>query len=118
MFSFDSKIKTTTICIALALAPALFAEVRVTTADALKSALNKPTPEYSAVARQMKVVGKVEVEATVGTDGNVETVKVLTGNPLLTNSTVNAVKKWKFTPFTQNGEPSKAIATLSFDFKP
>ncbi len=121
MFSSNSKLKTTklkAICIALALAPALFAEVRVTTAEAVKSALTKPTPEYSTVARQMKVVGKVEVEATVGTDGSVETVKVLTGNPLLTGSTVNAVKKWKFTPFTENGEPSRAIATLTFDFKP
>lgn len=70
------------------------------------------------MARQMKVIGRMEVEATVGTDGNVETVKVLTGNPLLTNSAVNAVKKWKFTPFTENGDLSKAIATLSFDFEP
>lgn len=116
MFSTDSKFKM--ICIALALAPALFAEVRITTSEAVKSALTKPNPEYSAVARQMKVIGRVEVEATVGTDGNVEAVKVLTGNPLLTNSAVNAVKKWKFTPFLQNGEPSRAIATLSFDFKP
>lgn len=116
MFPTDSKLKM--ICIALALAPALFAEVRITTSEAVKSALTKPNPEYSAVARQMKVIGRVEVEATVGTDGNVEAVKVLTGNPLLTNSAVNAVKKWKFTPFLQNGEPSRAIATLSFDFKP
>ena len=91
MFSFDSKIKT--VCIALALAPSLFAEVRAATAEAVKPAWSKPTPEYSAVARQMKVIERVEVEATVGTDGNLETVKVLTGNSLLTNSTVNAVKK-------------------------
>src|SRR4051812_4334407 len=105
-------------CIALALAPALFAEVHVAMGDALKSALAKPAPEYSAVARQMKVTGHVEVEATVGTDGLVESVKVLTGNPLLTASAVTAVKKWKFTPFTQNGEPAKALTVLSFDFKP
>ncbi len=116
MLSIDLKIKT--VCIAVALAPALFGELRITTAEAIKSALNRPPPEYSAVARQMKVVGKVEVEATVGTDGSVETVKVITGNPLLTNSAVNAVKRWKFTPFMQNGEPSKAVATLTFDFKP
>ena len=116
MLSFGSKFKT--VCMALALTPTLFAEVRVTTAEAVKAALNKPNPEYSSVARQMKVVGRVELEATVNTEGNVETVKVVAGNPLLTNSAVNAVKKWKFTPFTQNGEPSKAVATLSFDFKP
>jgi protein TonB len=116
VFVFDSRIKTT--FVALAMTPALFAEVRVPTGDALKAALTKPSPEYSAVARQMKVTGHVEVEATVGTDGAVEAVKVLTGNPLLTNSTVNAVKKWKFTPFMENGAPAKAVAVLSFDFKP
>ena len=116
MFIFDSKIKTT--CIALAVASAMFAEVRVSTGDALKFATNKPSPEYSSVARQMKVVGHVEVEATVATDGTVESVKVLVGNPLLTSSAVAAVKKWKFTPFVQNGEPAKALTILSFDFKP
>jgi protein TonB len=117
VLALDSRIKT--ICFALVLAaPALFADIRVSTGDALKSAVTKPSPEYSAVARQMKVTGHVEVEATVGTDGSVEAVKVLTGNPLLTGSTVTAVKKWKFTPFTQNGEPSKALAILGFDFKP
>lgn len=116
MLSYSSKSKT--LIIALALAPMLFGEVRVTTSEALKAALAKPIPEYSPMARQMKVVGRVEVEATVDAEGNVETVRVVTGNPLLTNSTVHAVKKWKFTPFTQNGEPTKAVATLSFDFKP
>lgn len=116
MFSFNSKLKL--VSIALALTPALFGEVHVTTAEAVKSALTKPNPEYSSVARQMKVVGHVEVEAVVDIEGNVETVKVVTGNPLLTNSAVNAVKKWKFTPFKQNGEPTKAVASLSFDFKP
>jgi protein TonB len=118
LFAFNFNIKTSCLVLALSLTPALLAEVRVPTGEALKSALNRPAPEYSAVARQMKVTGHVEVEATVGTDGNVEAVKVLTGNPLLTNSTVNAVKKWKFTPFTDNGAPAKAVALLSFDFKP
>jgi hypothetical protein len=47
----------------------------------------------------------------------VEAVKVLTGNPLLTGPTISAVKRWKFTPFTANGESVKAVATISFDFK-
>jgi protein TonB len=94
------------------------AEIRVSTSDALKAAVTKPQPVYSPVARQMKVAGKVEVEAVVDTTGKVETVKALTGNPLLTQSAVSAVEKWKFTPFTADGAPSKAIVTLSFDFRP
>jgi protein TonB len=65
----------------------------------------------------MKIVGKVMIEVTIDADGNVEDVKVLSGNALLTNAVVNAVKKWKFTPFTANGAATKAVAALDFDFK-
>jgi TonB family protein len=94
------------------------ADVRVNTAEALKAAVSKPQPEYSPIARQMKVAGKVEVEAVVDTEGKVASVKALNGNPLLTQSAVNAVQKWKFTPFTADGQPTKAVVTLSFDFRP
>ncbi|MBC8164547.1 MAG: energy transducer TonB [Bryobacteraceae bacterium] len=96
----------------------VMADVRVSSSDGLKAATIKPAPVYSPIARQMKVGGHVEVEAVVGTDGSVENVKAITGNPLLTQSAVQAVQKWKFTPFTANGEVSKAVVTLSFDFKP
>ncbi len=104
--------------LALAVATGLSADIHVGMQDALKNATTKPAPEYSVVARQMKVAGKVELEVTIDADGTVENVKPLTGNPLLTNSAVSAVKRWKFTPFTSNGQATKAVATLVFDFKP
>src|SRR5919107_653717 len=85
------------------------AEMRIPMTEAMKAATVKPSPEYSSVARQMKVSGKVEVEATVATTGEVESVRAVSGNPLLTSSAVAAVKKWKFTPFTENGAPAKAV---------
>jgi protein TonB len=94
------------------------ADIRVTATDALKAAVNKPQPAYNPVAKQMKVAGKVEVEAVIDTSGSVESVKALNGNPLLTQSAVSAVQKWKFTPFTAEGQPTKAVVTLSFDFRP
>jgi TonB family protein len=103
---------------ALMLTSMAFGEIRVTMSDAMKAATTKVQPAYSPVARQMKVAGKVEVEATIDEAGSVETVKALNGNPLLTQSALAAVQKWKFTPFTADGKASKAIVTLSFDFKP
>ena len=95
-----------------------FADVRVPTTEAMRAAVSKPSPQYPPVARQMKVAGKVDVEATVSTDGTVESAKAIAGNPLLTPAAVNAVKGWKFNPFTENGQPAKAIVVLSFDFHP
>ncbi len=104
--------------LALMMASALRADIHVGMQDALKAATNKPQPEYTSVARQMKVAGRVEVEVTIDSDGSVENVKAVTGNPLLTTSAVSAVKHWKFTPFTANGQATKAVANLVFDFKP
>lgn len=99
-------------------AGACAAQLRVPMAEAVKAATAKPNPEYSPIARQMKVSGKVELEVTVDTNGEVESVRAVSGNPLLTASAIAAVKKWKFTPFTDNGAASKALIGLSFDFKP
>ena len=93
------------------------AEVRVPPQEAMKAAVQKPQPEYTQIARQMKVSGRVEVEASITTGGSVDSVRVISGNPLLTAPTVSAVKKWKFTPFQENGAPAKALAVLAFDFK-
>ena len=94
------------------------ADMHVSTSDAMKAAVAKPAPEYTAIARQMKVAGHVEIETVISSDGSVENATAVTGNPLLTQSAVNAVKKWKFTPFKANGEPTRAVTTLAFDFKP
>jgi TonB family protein len=92
-------------------------EIRVPTDEAMKAATKKTPPDYPPVAKQLKVTGKVQVDVTIDPDGNVEAVKVVSGNAMLTQSVVTAVKKWKFTPFTQEGAPAKAVAALEFDFK-
>src|SRR5579885_2066519 len=80
------------------------ADMRIATPEALKAVVKKVPPDYPAIARQMKVAGKVEVDVVIDAEGNVEDVKVLSGNALLTNAAVSAVKKWKFSPFTQDGK--------------
>jgi TonB family protein len=95
----------------------LSAEIRVSTDDAMKAAVKKTAPEYPAMAKQMHVAGKVEVQVTIDPEGNVEDVKIVSGNSLLTSGVVSAVKKWKFTPFSADGSPTKAVASLEFEFK-
>ena len=70
------------------------------------------------MARQMKLGGKVEVDAYVDTAGKVEKVQVINGNALLTSAAVSAVKQWKFTPFTADGKTVNAITRLTFSFAP
>jgi TonB family protein len=109
--------KTAILVLLLVSGGTLYAEIRVSADDAIKAAVNKPQPEYNPVARQMKVSGSVQVEVHIAADGAVEDVKIIAGNALLTANVVSALKKWKFTPFTTNGDPTKAVASLNFDFK-
>ena len=91
--------------------------VHVTQAEAIRNAKEKVDPEYPAMAKQLHLEGAVQIEAHIGENGAVEEVKPLTGNAVLMNSAVAALKKWRFSPFLADGKPVKAIADLSFKFK-
>jgi tetratricopeptide (TPR) repeat protein len=55
----------------------------------------------------------VWADVTVGTDGLVESVKVLKGNRAHFTSASNAFKKWRFRPFTVDGKPVRAVVERS-----
>ena len=91
--------------------------VHVTQAEAFKNAKEKVEPEYPAMAKQLHLEGAVQLEAHIGENGAVEEVKPLTGNAVLMNSAMAALRKWRFSPFMADGKPVKAIADVSFRFK-
>lgn len=91
--------------------------LKVTQSEAVKQAVAKPQPDYPPIARQLKLEGKVEVEASITETGSVDSVRILTGNAVLTMAAAAAMKKWRFQPFTEAGKPVRAVATMSFTFK-
>lgn len=90
--------------------------MRVPEAEAKRAAVEKTAPVYPPMARQMKVTGRVVVNATVKEDGTVDDVKIETGSPILARAAVDAVKKWRFHPFQKDGTAVSAVVTLSFEF--
>ena len=113
------KFLTISLCAIAAGVGSLWADgsVRVPEADFKKAVVTKVVPEYPALARQLHLTGKVELDVTVAQDGSVEATQSVSGNPILTGSAATALKKWKFTPFTADGKPAKAVGTVSFEFK-
>jgi TonB family protein len=91
-------------------------EVHVSQSEAMRAATSKVEPEYPAIAKQLHLAGSVEVEAHISETGAVQSVKPLTGNAVLMNAAMAAMKRWKFTPFTADGKPVAAVADLSFKF--
>ena len=99
------------------LLPAQEGLVRIAEDEAKKLAVTRVNPEYPAMARQMRLAGKVQVDCVIDTDGGVEQVKVVNGNPLLSGAVTTAVKRWKFSPVQANGKVVRAVTGLTFDFK-
>lgn len=94
------------------------AVLRITQEEALRAAISKPQPAYPPIARQLKIQGRVEVEISINPTGSVDDVKILTGNATLTGAAANAVRNWRFAPFTSSGKPVRAVAVMAFSFKP
>jgi TonB family protein len=82
-----------------------------------EKAVFKQEPEYPPAARQFHLSGEVIVEFTVSVEGKVENVTITSGQPLLSDAVVRAVRKWSFAPFVVDGHPRRVKSTLSFDFK-
>jgi protein TonB len=89
---------------------------KVTRAEAMAAIVSKPPAEYPAIAKQLKMEGTVELEATVTEEGAVSQVAIISGNPVLTKAGVEAVKRWKFTPFKEDGKAIKVVAPVSLAF--
>jgi TonB family protein len=68
-------------------------------------------PDYPPLAKQLKVTGKVKIEATVAPDGHVTNTKVLGGSPVLVTAALDAVKKWRY-----ESAPKETIEIVEVDF--
>ena len=69
-------------------------------------------PVYPELARRMNLYGAVKVEVIVASTGVVKNTKVLGGHPVLAQSAVDAVKRWRFEP----GEETTEV--IEFKFNP
>ena|ERR1044071_6129239 len=104
------------LAVALPLAYSQSATKKVSQSEAIAQATQKVQPEYPAMARQLKISGAVEVEVVIAENGQVEAVNPVSGNPVLTKPAADAMKKWKFKPFQQDGAAVKAAAIFKFNF--
>jgi protein TonB len=78
--------------------------------------IHRVEPEYPEFARQAHKQGDVILQVVVGTDGKVESVKVLKSEPLLDRAAVKAVAQWIYRPSIYRGRPVKVYVTVFVSF--
>jgi TonB family protein len=75
--------------------------------------LTKAVPIYPPAAKKARIQGKVVLDAVIGTDGNVESLRVLSGPPELQQSALDAVRQWTYKPYLLNGDPVEVETTVN-----
>jgi protein TonB len=68
------------------------------------------------VAKDSRIQGVVVLEVRVATDGTVPDARVVTGNPTLVQSALDAVRQWVYKPVLLEGQPVEAVSTITINF--
>jgi TonB family protein len=75
-------------------------------------------PVYPPAMRAAGLTGVVPIEAIIGRDGTVSSVRVVSAqvHPDFAIAAVDAVRQWRFTPTLLNGDPVEVVMTVSVRF--
>ena len=74
-------------------------------------------PIYPPLARQTRTQGTVIIDAIVDEQGNVVEAKVVSGQPLLIQSALDAVRKWRYEPTYLNDQPVPVQLNVTVTFR-
>jgi TonB family protein len=74
-------------------------------------------PEWPPLAASAEITDDVILEATIGTGGAIEALRVVSGHNLLRDAAVDAVRYWRYAPYLLNGEAMRVTTTVVVPFR-
>lgn len=78
--------------------------------------MRKVIPEYPPLARSARISGVVRLIGTIGKDGTIQNLQLISGHPLLARAALDAVRQWIYKPTLLNGSPVAVIAPIEVNF--
>jgi periplasmic protein TonB len=90
--------------------------VKVSQGVMAASILHQVQPSYTPVERTMRLSGEVLLHAIIGKDGSVRELQIVSGNPLLAQTAIAAVRQWRYRPTLLNGEAVDVDTIVSVKF--
>ena len=78
--------------------------------------LRKVQPVYPPEARRMHVEGSVVIDAMVTAQGQVDNLQLVSGDPMLAAAAMDAVRRWRYTPYLLNGNPIPKQTRITISF--
>lgn len=84
---------------------------------ASQSLVHRVEPEYPQEALEQQIQGPVALDVRIGRDGTVQTVKLVSGQPLLAEAAMAAVKQWQFKPHLTKGQAVEMQTKVILNFR-
>ncbi|MDQ6760172.1 MAG: energy transducer TonB [Acidobacteriota bacterium] len=78
--------------------------------------IEKPEPDYPALARQARIQGTVRYNVIILNDGTVGSLTLVSGHPLLIPAATEAVRRYRYRPVLLNGQPVEVITEIQVGF--
>jgi len=79
--------------------------------EAHRKAVLKVAPDYSGIAKTLKLTGTVRLAVKVAPSGKVLSAEVIGGHPVLAQSAINAVLQWRYEAASQQ---TSEVAAVNF----
>src|SRR4051794_12142802 len=80
--------------------------------DLERKVITRVEPEYPETLKRLYIGGVVRLQVIVSAAGNVESVQLIGGNPILGQSALKSIKQWKFAP---GAGKTSFVVPLTFD---
>lgn len=78
--------------------------------------INRVVPVYPSMAKITGAQGEVKLHAFISPEGRIESLTVVSGNPLLAPAAIDAVRQWRYRPYVLNGQPVEVETWIFVNF--
>jgi TonB family protein len=79
--------------------------------------IRRANPIYPPEARRVQITGVVKLRVTVGTDGSVKKIDLMSGPKILVAPAIAAVRQWRYQPTLLDGKPIEVQKIIDVDFR-
>jgi len=90
--------------------------IRVSQGVATGLIISKVAPIYPEEARTAKIQGSVVLKAMINQTGDVVSLDLVSGHPLLAPAAMDAVRQWKYRPYLLNGKAVAVETQITVNF--
>jgi TonB family protein len=78
--------------------------------------VSQPRPTYPPEAKLAHIQGVVKLNALIGKDGTIQSLEVISGEPVLVQSALDAVKQWVYQTTLLNGQPVEVVTQIDVNY--